>query len=205
MSKERNSQAQAKKEQLSVLQYHGSNVTFEEIDGKIMVNATQMAKPFGKRTRDWLVTQQANDLLKALTEAGNLASADLQKVVRGGTNQGTWFHEEVALLFAQWLSPEFYIACNRKLKELLTTQALQLPAKHRVSPIVHEGQLLYPYMAVMQAVGGSVKSSASKRKRKHPEHFFKVFGRNFITGHYFDLLKGYYDYKLASNQLTLSL
>ncbi|TYB74571.1 MULTISPECIES: KilA-N domain-containing protein [Bizionia] len=189
----------------AVMQFHGKNIAFQEVEGKMMVNATQMAKPFSKRTRDWLVTQQAKDLLTAMTETRNLASDDLQVVKRGGSNQGTWFHEDVALLFAQWLSPEFYLACNTKLKELVTTQALSLPTKHQVAPIVHEGKLYYPYMAVMHALGGSTRSSASKRKRKNPEHFIKVFGRNFITGHYFDLLKGYYDYKKLSNQLSLAL
>ena len=114
--------AQGMNEQLSVLNFHGSNITFEEINGKMMINATQMAKPFRKRPVEWLRFQQAQDLLKALSKVRNHTSADLQVVRKGGNPQlqGTWFHEDVALLFAQWLSPEFYIACNDKLKELLT-------------------------------------------------------------------------------------
>lgn len=189
----------------AVMQFHGKNIAFQEIEGKMMVNATQMAKPFSKRTRDWLLTQQAQDLLKTVSKTRNLALADLQVVKKGGNNPGTWFQEDVALFFAQWLSPEFYLACNTKLKELVTTQALSLPEKHGVSPIVHQGKPIYPYMEVMRALGGSTRSSATSRKRKNPEHFIKVFGRNFITSHYFDLLKGYYDYKKTSNQLSLSL
>lgn len=40
--------------------------------------------------------------------------------------QGTWMHEDVALEFARWLSPEFAIWCNDRIKELLTTGATQL-------------------------------------------------------------------------------
>ena len=42
---------------------------------------------------------------------------------RGGdkhAEQGTWMHEDVALEFARWLSPEFAIWCNDRIKELLT-------------------------------------------------------------------------------------
>lgn len=30
-------------------------------------------------------------------------------------------HEDLALVFAQWLSPDFYLWCNDRIKELLTT------------------------------------------------------------------------------------
>jgi hypothetical protein len=190
---------------MAVMEFHGKSIAFQEIEGRMMVNATQMAKPFGKRTRDWLITQQAKDLLTAMTEAGNLASTDLQLVKKGGKNQGTWFHEDLALLFAQWLSPQFYIACNAKLKELLTQQALQLPQKQGVAPIIHNGQPLYAYLEVIKTLGGGTKASAHKRKKRHPEHFFLVYGRNFITEAYFNFLKGYYDYKNGKLQLKLGL
>jgi hypothetical protein len=171
----------------------------------MMVNATQMAKSFSRRPVEWLRTQQSKDLIQTVSEVQNCTSLDLQHVKKGGHNQGTWFQEDVALFFAQWLSPEFYLACNSKLKELLYSKALHLPSKHNVKPIVHEGKLLYPYNTVMAALTMCKRPSATRRKKKHPEHFFKVFGRNFITGVYFDLLKGYYDYRNATNQLKLSI
>ena len=205
MSKENQSQAQTINEQISVLQFHGSNIAFEEINGKMMVNATQMAKAYGKKPDNWLRTQQAKDLAKVLAVSHICETKDLQVVRQGGKNQGTWLHEELALIFAQWLSPEFYLACNRKLKELLTKQALILPAKKGVTPLIHEQQFLYNYNEALLSMGASIKGSTSKRKAKHPQHFFKIFGRNFITSEYFDLLQGYYNYKNSSNQLALSL
>lgn len=200
-----NNGSSAKNELLSVMQFHGKQIAFEEIDGKIMVNATQMAKPFGKQPIDWLKYDQAKDLLNAMTKPTNISLTDLKVVRRGGKNPGTYFHEDVALLFAQWLSPEFYIACNNKLKELLTTQALNIPKRHGVTPIIHDGKLWYCYMDAMRALGGSTRSSASKRKTRHPEHFNKIFGRNFVTGLYLDILKSYYDWKNGINQLKLSI
>jgi len=189
------------------MNYHGSNIAFEEIEGKMMVNATQMAKPFGKQPIEWLRFQQAQDLINALTKVGNHSLADLKIVKRGGNNPGTWFQEDVALFFAQWLSPEFYLACNSKLKELLTQQVLisAAPLKYEIEGLVHEGKAYFPYTAACQKLGGIKYPKATTRKAKHPAQFVKLYGRNFVTGEYLTLLKGYYDYKNMSNQLSLSL
>lgn len=190
---------------VEVMKFHGSQIAFEEINGKMMVNATQMAKTFGKTPKDWLRTQQAKDLVNVVAVRQKCLTNDLQEVRQGGVNQGTFFQKDVALFFAQWLSPEFYLACNEKLEELLTKQALILPTKKGVTPLIHAQQFLYNYNEALLSMGASIKGSTSRRKAKHPQHFFKIFGRNFITGHYFDLLQGYYSYRNASNQLALSL
>lgn len=84
----------------------------------VMVNATEMAKKFGKSPRHWLNNQQTKELLSELSRLKNLNPTELVQVTNGGTNQGTWMHEDVALMFAQWLSPAFYIWCNDRIKEL---------------------------------------------------------------------------------------
>lgn len=189
---------------LAVMDYKQNKISFEEIDGKMMINATQMAKPFNKRTRDWLRTQQAKDLLKTVSVAHKCATADLQVVRQGGVNQGTYFHEDVALFFAQWLSPEFYLACNMKLKELIHQKALQVPARHGVPGTVIKGLVMYSYATAMK-VFGNPNTGAWRRKQKHPDHFKKEFGRNFVTAQYLDAMKSYYDWKNSTNQLKLSL
>lgn len=99
--------------------YEGNDVSF--LKGKnMMVNATEMAKPFGKMPKDWLKTQSAKDFLKAMTERKKILSTDLVQVTYGNDG-GTWVQEDVALEFARWLSPDFAIWCNDKIKELLTT------------------------------------------------------------------------------------
>lgn len=190
---------------LSVMGYNGSDIAFEEINGKIMINATQMAKPFGKTPKDWLRTQQAKDLVNVVAARHICLPTELQIVRNGGKNYGTFFQKNVALFFAQWLSPEFYLACNEKLEELSSSKLLNLPSKHGVNPIYHEGKVLYPYTDAVKAVGGSARSSASRRKANFPQHFVKLFGRNFITDVYFDILKSYYDYRNNCIQLKLEL
>lgn len=43
------------------------------------------------------------------------------KAVNGGINPGIWMHEDVAIEFARWLSPEFAVWFNNQIKELMTT------------------------------------------------------------------------------------
>lgn len=85
----------------------------------VMINATQMAKPFGKFCKDWLKTEQSKRIISAISERQKILPSDLVQVTNGD-NGGTWMHEDVALVFAQWLAPEFYLWCNDRIKELLT-------------------------------------------------------------------------------------
>lgn len=50
-------------------------------------------------------------------------------------------HEDVALVFAQWLSPEFYLWCNDRVKELLT---------QGVSTIANDDETILHAMQVLQ-------------------------------------------------------
>ena len=84
-----------------------------------MVNATQMAKSFGKEPKFWLMNQSTTDYLNELSKVRNLTLTDLVQVTKGGNNPGTWMHEDVAMEFARWLSPAFAIWCNDRIKELL--------------------------------------------------------------------------------------
>lgn len=96
--------------------YDGQPIGFANGES-VMVNASQMAKKFGKLPKDWLKLQQTKDLLNALSGRKKILPSDLVQVINGN-NGGTWMHEDVALMFAQWLSPDFYIWCNDRIKEL---------------------------------------------------------------------------------------
>ena len=116
---------------LAVFSYEGNAITFKSENG-VMVNATEMAKPFGKLVKDWLANKSTREFLEELSavrripltgsETSEDAEGVLVRVVQGGTPslQGTWLHEDVALEFARWLNPKFAIWCNDRIKELLT-------------------------------------------------------------------------------------
>nr|DAT23051.1 MAG TPA: KilAC domain protein [Caudoviricetes sp.] len=105
-----------------VFRYNGNPITFQRGDS-VMVNATEMAKPFGKFPKDWIKTKQAEELIASVSSNRNILPFELVHVVQGSpeTGGGTWLHEDLALIFAQWLNPQFYLWCNDRVKELLTT------------------------------------------------------------------------------------
>lgn len=99
--------------------YEGSQITFSNGEN-VMVNATQMAEKFGKLPKDFLKTKRTKELLKDLSNRRKILFDDLVQVREGSPENGggTWMHEDVALLFAQWLSSDFYFWCNDRIKEL---------------------------------------------------------------------------------------
>ena len=105
---------------LAVFSYEGNAITFKSENG-VMVNATEMAKPFGKSANHWLRNQSTQEFLDTYATLRNRNVNELVQIVNGGnTTNGTWLHEDVALEFARWLSPAFAIWCNDRIKELLT-------------------------------------------------------------------------------------
>lgn len=91
-------------------------------DGKgTMINATEMAKPFGKLFADWYRQKSTKEFLKALESVMGIPITDLIVKIQGGVPkfQGTWLHENVALEFARWLNPMFSIWCNDRIKEIM--------------------------------------------------------------------------------------
>lgn len=109
-------------DELQVFSYNGSSISF--FNGKnVMVNATEMAKSFGKTAKDWLRTNASLEFINSLSAVRQICPSQLVVVKKGNSNefeQGTWMHEDVALEFARWLSPAFAIWCNDRVKELLT-------------------------------------------------------------------------------------
>lgn len=125
-----------------IFQYNGSPITFQN-GNSVMVNATQMAKPFGKRPNDYLSLTSTNELLKAVTKKNGIADNQLVRTVKGGAVQGTWLHEDIALDFAQWLSIDFKLWCNDRIKELLT--------KGITTTTANDDQIIAQAMQVLQA------------------------------------------------------
>ena len=105
----------------SIFSYNGSSISF--FNGKnVMVNATEMARVFGKRPVDYLRLPSTSELIKAIVRKSHISENQLVTTQQGSTinGGGTWMHEDVALDFAQWLSVDFKLWCNDRIKELLT-------------------------------------------------------------------------------------
>jgi hypothetical protein len=147
-------ETEKKNQQLAVIHfdYEGNPVSFMT-EGGIMVNATEMAKPFGntKSPKLWLRNDQAKEFIDELTKVRICTLDNLVQVNHGGTNPGTWMHEDVAMEFARWLSPRFGIWCNDRIKELLTkgqvelnpAQAVMISVEQRISNLEKKQQKDY--------------------------------------------------------------
>lgn len=99
------------------------NFSFRGDGNGTMVNATEMAKPFGKRPSKWLELPSTKEFLNILVNVRKLDIENLVVSVKGGSNfgprHGTWFHEDVAIEYARWLNPMFAIWCNDRIKEIM--------------------------------------------------------------------------------------
>lgn len=104
-----------------IFNYKGNNITFQFGNGDVMVNATEMAKHFGKLPNDYLRLPSVNELIKAIARKSRTSENQLVKSVMGSpaSGGGTWLHEDIALDFAQWLNVDFKLWCNDRIKELL--------------------------------------------------------------------------------------
>lgn len=102
-----------------IFNYNGNDITFQIGNGDVMVNATEMARPFGKRAVDYLRLPSTKQLIDAIVGKSHFDESQLVKTIRGGINPSTFLHEDIALDFAQWLSVDFKLWCNDRIKELL--------------------------------------------------------------------------------------
>ena len=112
-------------EAMEVFNYHGNGVTFKKVGDNVMVNATEMAKPFGKLPADYLRLKATTDFIQVLEDqrygdSHNDGNQVVMKVQGGhGNEQGTWMHEDLAIHFAMWLAPVFSLWTVQRIKEYM--------------------------------------------------------------------------------------
>lgn len=126
------------------LDYHGLSVRFST-DG--WINATDIAKEFGKEPTQWLrqastveylvkladhlklnsVRQTELQEFKALQSGSSTSKTRALKLAKTtglvriapGRDGGTWLHPKMAVRFARWLSVDFEIWCDMQIDRLL--------------------------------------------------------------------------------------
>jgi len=113
---------------LQIFNYENSPIQFEVIEGRVMANATLMAKAFNKEPIGIFKTQSWIDFVKVVCEDTNLKSEDIQTSKMGSPENGggTWIHEELVIEFSRRLNTKFSLWCNRKVSELLRTGSVSL-------------------------------------------------------------------------------
>ncbi len=90
-------------ERIQQFNYDDHKITFEFSDGNKMINATEMAKPFGKLVGNFLKSQHAKSYIILLEErySNQNIAREVLRIVKGGDSssgiQGTWMDEKLAL------------------------------------------------------------------------------------------------------------
>lgn len=128
-------------------------VRFRMGEDMIMVNATEMAKPFGKSPTAWLRFDSTAEFRQALVEEGASEDIEQQVTASRGKNGGTWMMEALALEFAGFLSPEFAAWCDFCMKSLIgddDPQVAQVIPRAPVRPVKKEAPIVYPVPANME-------------------------------------------------------
>lgn len=98
---------------LVVKQFQGSEVRFENREGKIWGCLTDMAKVTNKQVPEYLRLASTKDLL-------DISGEDSIEIKRGRYG-GTWGTEDIVIDFAIWSNLEFRLWTIQSIKELLTT------------------------------------------------------------------------------------
>lgn len=90
-----------------------------------MLNLTDAWKAAGadrsKRPVNWLASKQAKGIIGVLSVV-RISDLALFSVEKGGVDAGgaTWAHWQLAMAYAQYLSPEFHAWCNETVRDHMT-------------------------------------------------------------------------------------
>lgn len=152
--------------------FNGTQVLFQN---NAYLNATTIAKAFGKQPKDYLRNERTGDYIKALINRLNsnrrnrLFEENQIVIKKGGSSTnggGTWLHPKLAIDFARWLSAEFAVWCDEQIERILypnvgqpklgkTDSDDRTPLRQAVSQLVATKKMLYPeaYAMVHQRFG----------------------------------------------------
>jgi|GEM_PF-392306 len=110
------------------------------------INATQIAKQYGKKPDDYLKSDRTKDYISALIDslfpvAGNpvteqkstslkieVKQNQLVRIKNGGRDgeKGTWFHPKLAIDFARWLNAKFAVWCDLQIEKILKGKTVDI-------------------------------------------------------------------------------
>ena len=105
----------------TIFYYRGNEVRFYQAEKCVIINATQLGKPFKRKPDHFLRRWQAQEYIHTLTKSLNVEEEDLINIKQYGNIQGTLMHESVAMEFARWLSADLADWLTDRLNELAKT------------------------------------------------------------------------------------
>lgn len=144
-------------------EYNSQVVEFDLTDD-VMVSLTDMAKANGKKVSDWHRLLATTDFLVEYSSVTGIPATELLIIKQGGTEQGTWASQDIALEFARWCSPKFAVWCNQQIKELLTkgTVSIKTPQtyKEALLALIEKEEALEKAIATKAEIGSRREATA---------------------------------------------
>lgn len=97
----------------AVMPYNGAQIAWDGDGGMVCLTDLWRAagSPESNRPNDWLATAQAQEYVAVCRRRGLIAVGD-GNYSRAGAHGGTWREKIIGLPYAQYLSPDLYVACN---------------------------------------------------------------------------------------------
>lgn len=103
----------------TIFYYRGNEVKFYQAEKCVLINATQLGKPFrGREPKKYLRRDEAKDFINALATTLEVSPEDLINIKQGGYPQGTLMHEDIAVEYAKWVNTDLADWTRNRLKEL---------------------------------------------------------------------------------------
>lgn len=151
-------------------------ITFKTDGGKTMINATQMARSFGKLPAEWLRLAATQDFREALVQRGDSLTLESQIMTTRGNTGATWIEESLAMEFARWLSPDFSQWCNNRIQELVTKGYATLPNHREHCSSFNEAVSNYPVPQNFEEALMLAAQQAKKIREDEPKvAFYKEY------------------------------
>lgn len=110
-------------EQIQKFVFNNTEVDFQfDRESNVMVNATQMAKIYGKLVKDFLRNDDTENFISECLKKENSPFLNInskEDLVSSTQKSGTWMHRILALKFASWLNPAFELWVYRTIDFIL--------------------------------------------------------------------------------------
>lgn len=156
-------------------------------EGRFNLNALHRASgtPKSKAPNEWLRTQQAKDLILALETQTGDSRFEVVVTARGGNAPGTFAAEQIAVAYANWISPPFYLKVIQTFIDYRTGK-LQQPAIPQTLPealrlaaeLAEANALLAPKAEALDRIatsdGARCITNAAKDLQVRPKALFAV-------------------------------
>lgn len=97
---------------IKVYEYEGQEIEFDLTNNFLIVNATEMAKIFGKDVFQFTKSDHAKAFINSCLKPANASLLGVKQesdLIVSKQKTGTWMHRTLALKFAAWLDSDFEV------------------------------------------------------------------------------------------------